>query len=365
MRTPKIGLQTPESASSTTMTIRVHEGRELDRELPRLEAFLQKADKLPLSRNPRWLAVLRDGLRQIPYCLEAVSGEKTQGLLPLVLVRSLLFGRFLVSLPYLNHGGIWAHDAAAANALMDRAVGLAESLDVRYLELRHCQIVEHPALHDRMTSKIHMQLSLPSTEEDLWKQLDSKVRNQVRKGQKSGLAVAWGGQALLGDFFAVFSRNMRDLGTPTYGKRLFSSILKRFPDQAELCVVYAGATPVAGGLLLHGSGVTEVPSASSLRRYNPTCANMLLYWHLLERAIQRRQSAFDFGRSSRESSTYRFKQQWGAQESPAQWQYFVRKGAIGDMRPENPRYQRLIKIWRCLPVWLARLLGPHIVRGIP
>ena len=48
-----------------------------------------------------------------------------------------------------------------------------------------------------MTTKVHMQLPLPASDAELWKQLDSKVRNQVRKGQKSGLTVAWGGAELM------------------------------------------------------------------------------------------------------------------------------------------------------------------------
>jgi FemAB-related protein (PEP-CTERM system-associated) len=158
---------------------------------------------------------------------------------------------------------------------------------------------------------------------------------------------------------------MRDLGTPVYGRGLFEAILAEFPDRAEFCVVRAGALPVAAALLLHGWGVTEVPSASSLREFNQTNANMLMYWHLLERAVQRGQDVFDFGRSSEGSGTFQFKKQWGASPSPAEWQYRLRAGDVGDMRPDNPRYGLMIRLWRRLPVALTRLLGPGIVRGIP
>jgi FemAB-related protein (PEP-CTERM system-associated) len=169
----------------------------------------------------------------------------------------------------------------------------------------------------------------------------------------------------LPDFYAVFSENMRDLGTPVFGRSLFHNILERFPDRAEFCMVRSKSEPVAAALLLHGWGVTEVPSASSLRRYNPTCVNMLLYWQLLERAVQRGQSAFDFGRSTPESHTFKFKQQWGASPEPAMWQYYVRNGGIAEMRPDNPKYQWKIRLWQKLPLWLANLAGPWIVRGIP
>jgi hypothetical protein len=92
---------------------------------------------------------------------------------------------------------------------------------------------------------------------------------------------------------------------------------------------------------------------------------MLMYWHLLERAMERGQSSFDFGRSSPDSNTYRFKKQWGAEPVPANWQYYVRQGSMNDMRPDNPRYARFIRVWQRLPLAVTRRLGPWIVRGIP
>src|SRR5262249_53383948 len=162
-----------------------------------------------------------------------------------------------------------------------------------------------------------MRLPLPATPGELWESLHSKVRNQVRKGQKSGLTVDWGQQDLLPEFYAVFARNMRDLGTPVFSRRLFESILQQFPERAELCIMRSAGRALAGALLLHGWGITEVPSASSLRKFNHSNANMLMYWHLLERAVKRNQAVFDFGRSSEESPTYRFKKQWGAMPTAA------------------------------------------------
>jgi FemAB-related protein (PEP-CTERM system-associated) len=349
----------------TALRVNALQGRELAERLPHLGVYACRSPRLPLSRLPAWLAVLADGLRHTAYCVEATDGGRTCGLLPLAYVRSLLFGRFLVSLPYLNTGGVLADDPAVAGRLIDRAVALADALKVRYLELRHEQPVEHPALTERMTGKVHMRLALPGRADELWAALPAKVRNQVRKGQKSGLDVAWGGAELLPEFYAVFSRNMRDLGTPVYGRGLFRGVLRHFPQHAEFCVVRHEARPVAAALLLHGLGVTEVPSASSLREYNLACANMLMYWHLLERAVRRGQAVFDFGRSSVDGNTFRFKKQWGAEPSPATWQYYVRKGSIAAVRPDNPRYGRMIRIWQRLPVALTRLLGPPIVRGIP
>jgi serine/alanine adding enzyme len=318
-----------------------------------------------LSRDPAWLFVLRNSLRHEVYVLEARTVDGPCGFLPLAFVDSMLFGRFLVSLPYLNSNGLVSSSPDVDTVLIDRAVALADELGVRHLELRQERAIEHAALSANVSSKVHMRLSLPATVDGLWKGFDTKVRNQIRKGEKSNFAVRWGGAELLEDFYSVVSRNMRDLGTPVYSHRLFESILTVFPGAAELCVVADGHKPIAAALLLHGPGVTEVPTASSLREYNPSNANMLMYRHLLDRAVGRGQAIFDFGRSTTDGPTFKFKKQWGAEPHPAVWQYYVRCGQVGEMRPDNPRYQQAIRVWQRLPVRLTQWVGPGIVRGIP
>jgi FemAB-related protein (PEP-CTERM system-associated) len=270
-----------------------------------------------------------------------------------------------VSLPYINSSGVIADSEEAAALVIDRAVDQAAELDCKFLELRHETPIEHPALTKTVSEKVHMRLDLPSSVEDLRQSLKAKVRNQVKKGESQDFEVVWGREDRLDDFYAVFARNMRDLGTPVFGRELFSAILDGFPDDAEFCVVRDGQRPVAAALLIHGETSTEVPSASSLRSENHKNPNMLMYYHLLSRSIERGQQVFDFGRSSQDAPTFRFKKQWGAIPHPANWQYHVRPGDVGEMRPNNPKSQLMIRTWQKLPLWLANRLGPKIVRGIP
>ena len=321
------------------------------------EGFYQRAE---------WSRVLSRGLQHVAVCLQAAEGSQLVGVLPLMFVRSRLFGRFLVSLPYLNSAGIVADSPEAETALVDKAVELADQLDVRYLELRHERAFDHPALTEAVTEKVHMRLSLPATTDELWNSFKSKLRSQIRKPlTNESLSVEWGGHDLLAEFYDVFTQNMRDLGTPPFSRDLFAAMLDELPGGAEICVIRCDGQAIASGLLIHGPGVTEVPSASSLRAFNATAANMLLYWHLLSRAVERGQHTFDFGRSSKDSGTYRFKAQWGATESPAVWQHYVREGSASDMRPNSGKYDLMISTWQKLPVWLTKLIGPSIVRGIP
>lgn len=324
------------------------------------------------EHDPGWLTVLREamGHRTMALVTRETSDGPIVGYLPLALVSSRLFGRFLVSLPYLNRAGIVAADGTVRETLLAEAVGLAEKLRVQYLELRHhAHTLRHQSISHNRDEKQRMVLELPGGPDGLWEAYSAKVRNQVRKGDKAGLAIRFGGGELLDDFYGVFSTNMRDLGTPVYPRHLFVSMLGTFGDSAELAVVSHEGSPVAGALLIHGrsAGVAEsqVPSASCLRSANHTNANMWMYHKILERSAGRGASRFDFGRSSPDSGTYRFKRQWGAQPEPTTWQYYLRYGDVGAVRPDNPKYQRRIAAWQKLPVWVTRLVGPRIVRGIP
>jgi len=351
--------------SSPPITLWTHTAATLQARMPALVRFVFQRSPAGLGFHPAWSKVLQQSLGHEIYALEARCRGETCGFLPLAFVNTMLFGRFLVSMPYLNSNGVIADSPDVETLLVSRAVELADELNCKNLELRQERFLEHPLLNGALTSKMHMRRPLPDSPEKLWKELDTKVRNQIRKGEKNNFDIQTGGEELLDGFYAVLSENMRDLGTPVYGRELFRIILQTFPLDAELVIVRYGEKPIACALLLHGPGVTEVPTASSLREYNSTCANMLMYHRLLVRAIERGQKVFDFGRSTQDGPTFKFKKQWGATASPAIWQYYVRAGDSGEMRPDNPRYERMIRIWQKLPLRLTRYLGPSIVRGIP
>lgn len=329
-------------------------------------SYLTKRGYDGFHLRSEWAAVFRHAFRHATFFVWEEQEGRIRGVLPLTLVSGPLFGRFLVSQPYLNTGGVIADSEDTAARLMDRAIHLADELDVRYLELRHEQRISHAQLNAVNTSKVHMRLELPADPGRLWDGLKSKLRSQIRKPLNDpGLSVTFGHKSLLEGFYDVFCQNMRDLGTPPFSKKLFREMLEQFGDASEICSVSLNRRVIAAGFLLHGPEVTLIPSASSLRAFNHCGCNMLLYWHCLKRSVERGQKAFDFGRSTRDSGTFRFKQQWGAEPYPAVWQYYVREGQISEMRPDGGKYDRIISIWKKLPVWLTRLAGPEIVRGIP
>jgi FemAB-related protein (PEP-CTERM system-associated) len=286
------------------------------------------------------------------------------GILPLVHMRSRVFGNFLVSLPFVNYGGLLCRSQAAAALLLQEAERVRRSLGAAYVELRHVA-ARHGSLPTK-THKVTMVLALPQTDGDQWKAFDPKLRNQIRKAQKSEFQFRRGHLELLDDFYDVFARNMRDLGTPVYAKSFFRHVLEAFPESTAILAVTHEGRPIAAGIASWFKQQFEVPWASSIKAFKPLCPNYMLYWEAIRLAIERGFSRFDFGRSTPNEGTYNFKKQWGAVPIALNWQYLMDDGGrIPNLSPANPRYRMAVRAWQHLPVAITKVLGPRIVRNIP
>ena len=311
-----------------------------------------------------WRDVVGRALGHECIYLEARGDDGAlDGVLPLVRVRSPIFGHYLVSMPFVNYGGPLGSDPAV-RALAAEAVRLAEAGGVKLLELRSRGELplDLPVSHRKIT----VVLDLPPESEQLWKALPAKVRSQVRRPQKEGVEVRFGPEQVA-PFFAVFARHMRDLGTPTHGPRLFETIRDVFGDDAWFGCAYVGDTPVACGAGFAWEGEFEMTWASALSEYNRIAPNMLLYWSFMERAVERGMGLFNFGRCSPGVGTHRFKRQWGSRDEQLWWYQHAPAGLedAATPSPDAGAWAWGPRLWRRLPLPVANLLGPRVVKYIP
>jgi serine/alanine adding enzyme len=330
----------------------------------RWDEYVHQCPIAALYHLHAWRDVIDQTFGHRTYYLSATTSSKVTGVLPLVHLRSRVFGNMLVSLPYFNYGGICADTPAAREALLRAAVTLATNCGAESIEIRH-DADWNPEL-PKKTTKVSMRLTLPSSVDELWKSFPAKLRNQVQRPRKEGMTAVVGREDQLEAFYDVFSANMRDLGTPVYPKNFFRNILRTFPERTWIGSVYLGRSAVASGFLIGFKDRLEIPWASSLRTFNRFSPNMLLYWACLEFACRSGYRVFDFGRSTPGEGTYRFKEQWGATPHPLYWHYWLQNGdAIPQVNPKNRKYRMAIAMWRRLPLGITRQLGPHIIKYIP
>lgn len=300
------------------------------------------------------------------FAARTPSGDVV-GVLPLVRINSRLFGDYAVSLPFFNYGGTLADSRPITEKLMAAAHREADRLGWQHIEYRCCEPGGSLPVSNR---KVSMVLPLPNEAEALERQLGAKVRAQYRQAEKHGPGISFGGIELLDEFYQVFSRNMRDLGTPVYSRDFFESILRQFPQTTIVCA-RLNSRPAGAAILSGFNDMLEIPWASTLRDCNRTNLNMWMYRRILDHAVQRGYEFFDFGRSSRDSGTYRFKKQWGARPVEHHWYYYLPRvenrdeAKLPGLNPDNPKYRLAIETWKKLPLSVANTLGPHIVKNLP
>ncbi|MFM8221567.1 MAG: GNAT family N-acetyltransferase [Planctomycetaceae bacterium] len=282
------------------------------------------------------------------------------GQLPLVHQRSLLFGSRTVSLPWVDAAGLTADSPEVANALVQAALGEMRQAGTTRLDLRQeTPLFDWPVERD---DKLAMQLELAADPEVLWKRFDPKVRNQVRKAEKSGIVVETNPPAALARFYAVYSQNMRDLGSPPHSLAFFERVLESFSDAAAVHVARLGEQAVGVALTIRNGDRLDIPWASSLQEYNRFCVNHGLYWHILQHACRTGHNLFYFGRSTRNSGPHQFKRQWGSVEVPLFWYGLDRTGRpLISSAPPKESFGLAIRAWRRLPLGVARWLGPKLI----
>ncbi|MBP1728971.1 MAG: hypothetical protein H6Q56_1344, partial [Deltaproteobacteria bacterium] len=312
-----------------------------------------------------WRDVIENSFgHQCQYLAAKESGGAVVGILPLVFMQSRFFGRFLVSQPFFNYGGLLCDNREIGDALLAEAGALRKELGAEHVELRHRApwAGDLPVKHH----KVSMILNLADDAETQWQGFNAKLRNQIRKAEKSGFLTETGGKELLPDFYTVFVRNMRDLGTPVYAQQFFAEVLAAFPLESRIIAVFLEGKPIAAGLTVRFRDTLEIPWASSIRDYNTLCPNNLLYWKALQYALEIGCTRFDFGRSTPGEGTYKFKEQWGAKPLQLYWQYLLPEGgSMPELNNKNPKFEMAIRIWQKLPLSLTKVFGPHIVKNIP
>lgn len=331
------------------------------------DTYVLAASNATMSHMYGWREIIANAYGHQTFYLTVRQGGETAGILPLVHIRSRLFGNSLVSMPFQDYGGIVAGTHEAFQSMIDQALQLKNKHAARFVELRYRE--KPPAFASTAWTaygdKSTLILDISSGEENLWKSFSPKVRNQVRKAQKSGLTVQIGGAELLDEFYRPFAVNMRDLGSPVHHPKFFSEIFKVFNNDVRLALISDGKKTVGGLIVFFHKDTAIVPWASCYRNYFSKCPNNLLYWEAMQYACTRGCTQFDFGRSSLNSGTYHFKLQWGAVPFPLHWRIY------GDNRADNsntqlPTENRALlmasAIWKHIPVGAANIVGPRIRR---
>jgi len=295
-----------------------------------------------------------------------VEGQVT-GLLALTHVQHPIFGHYLTTSPFGSYGGFAFADETSRNLLLDAARALAAELKVEYTNLRFDAgnqppppgWVQHPAYCTYL-------MDLSPNIESLLSNFSSDHRNHIRKSLKKGFIVKFGGIDLLDDAYEALARSMHELGSPYHAKSYLKAMADSLGETLEFAVLYAPNGKLAGaGVFIQHSKVVTNLHANILRASRSDYAGECLYWKVIERYAQRGFKTYDIGRSLVGSGNETFKMKWKPRQQPLAYWYALQPGAeLPALNQKNPKFAAAIALWKRLPAFLIRPLGPLLIRGL-
>jgi FemAB-related protein (PEP-CTERM system-associated) len=333
---------------------------------PAWDAFVRARPDATFFHLAAWRHVIERGFGHRAHYLLAERDGAIVGILPVAQVKTRLFGNALVSVPFCVYGGPLAADAAAAEALAAHAADLMRRLEVPVLEFR-CRdpqpwldAAEWPARSDLYVT---FRKAFTGDDDANLKAIPRKQRAMVRKGIDRGLVSVV--DADPDRLFRIYAESVRNLGTPVFSRHYFRLLLELFRDSADIVTVLDGEAAIASVLNFYfrdevlpyyGGG-----RAVARERYG----NDFMYWEVMRRAAARGLRLFDFGRSKLGTGAFAFKKNWGFSPAPLHYRFRLAPGEkIPDHNPLNPKYRLFIAAWKRLPLPIANVLGPPIVRGL-
>jgi len=336
--------------------------RALDRSAkPRWDAYVLAHPAATFFHRAGWQRVIEQAFGHRTHFLLAERDGAVVGVLPLAEINSRLFGHSLGSLPFCAYGGIVADDVAAQQALDCAAQTLAQQLKVGALEYRN----QTPHHVDWPTKDLYVTFKKaiePETEANM-NAIPRKQRAMVRKGIKAGLSGVIDADTTR--FFQAYSASVHRLGTPVFSRKFFRVLKDEFGDDCEVLTIVQDDKVIASVMSFYFRDEVLPYYGGGVDAARAVAGNDFMYWELMRRACERGLKVFDFGRSKRGTGSFDFKKNWGFEPTPLHYEYFlVNETEIPEINPLNPKYSLFIKAWKKMPLALANVIGPHIVKNL-
>jgi FemAB-related protein (PEP-CTERM system-associated) len=325
--------------------------------------FVRKCNGASFYHLTGWKHVVEDtyGHQAYYFFTKSETGEIT-GILPLIFIKSRIFGNKLLSLPYAPYGGICCDNQDSADALLQNAIKVAQELSAPHLEIRGVNTPHAPSDFGIMEGYFTFLLDI-SDIDSLWKNLAPSVKRKIKKASGNTLIFKSRSDPESSDaFYTLYEDTMKKLGTPAHSIRFFNNIMKTFPRNISINTIEFDEKTIASLFLIQFKDTVISAWGMSLSEYVKYAPNNLIYWNSIKESCESGYHTFDFGRSLENSGSFNFKKYWGTQQIPLTYLYYP--GNL-NLKPPQEAYHTYAKIWNVIPQSVTRIIGPSLRKYIP
>lgn len=326
----------------------------------RWDSFVERCPEATFFHQSGWHQVI-EAIGHKAYFLYLERNDEIEGILPLGLVSSYLFGKTLISTPFCVYGGVAAISDEARQQLDQYACELGNQLGVDAVDFRN----RVDSGHDRHKQDLYytFRKNISSVDDDNLKAIPRKQRAMVRKGIKAGLTRQIDKDPYR--FYPLYSESVRNLGTPVMPVSYYELLLSVFGDQVEIVTIEHQGKAVCSVLNFYFRDEVMPYYGGGGDAARQLKANDLMYWEVMKRAVEREVKVFDFGRSKRDTGSFRFKTHWGFEPTPLSYEcLLINADQPPNLNPTNPKYRYFITAWKHLPLKVSQAIGPFLAKDL-
>ncbi|NOQ14853.1 MAG: FemAB family PEP-CTERM system-associated protein [Methyloprofundus sp.] len=333
-----------------------------DSEIALWDKYIENTPAATFFHQSEWKQVIERAFGHDTYYLYAENQGKITGVLPLVHIKSPLFGNALISNAFCVYGGIVADDSETFQALDQEACALARQLGVDHVEFRNRQHTT-PERPYKKGLYVTFRKELDADVEKNLVAIPRKQRAVVRKGIKAGLVSVIDND--VERLFQAYSESVRNLGTPVFPKKYFKILKEVFNEQCEVLSVEHEGKHIASVMNFYFRDEVLPYYGGGTAQARAVYANDFMYWEVMRRAVEKGIRIFDYGRSKIGTGSYRFKKHWGFVETPLFYEFeLIKAEAMPDINPLNPKYRLFIAAWKKLPLSVSQVIGPWLAKDL-
>ncbi len=341
-----------------------HINFEVVEDYERWQHFIYARSDTHCSDLAQWRLIFKELYGFENYSYGYIENNDLVGAFSLYHISSPFLGNMLVTPPFFGRGGFYADTDKVRTILLKKIHEIASELNVDYVELRLVKQLPHP--YRCNTDFLEFDLQLSGSPDDVkQRSLSSNVKQNISKSQKNNLQTVFSSDYL--SCYKILSRTLRDLGTPFHGKRFFKTLTKYMKENTLFSEVLLNGKVVASGIVIRFKDSIITPYIGNLKEFRNSGSNYCQYWGIIQYCLKNSIKRFEFGRSPKNTTHVRFKEKWGTSRIQVYYNYYLinPKKKYKTVSHPSPLFLVAAMIWKKLPLFFTKIVGPLIFRYIP